>query len=77
MKSKHNSLTSVKTFQFEVKGFVCLHSYFINSWQSMFASVDIQSKLKANIRDHSQATVFDAKMWGIFTVTVCKTKDPD
>jgi len=22
-------------------------------------------------------TVFDAKMWGIFTVTACKTKDPD
>lgn len=42
-----------KTFQFEPKGFVCLHSYFINSWQSKFANVDIQSKLKANSEDHS------------------------
>lgn len=53
---------SVKTFQFEVKRFVCLHSYFINSWQSKFANVDIQSTFKANIRDHSQARIFDAKM---------------
>lgn len=49
-----------KTFQFEPQGFVCLHSYFINSWQSKFGSVDIQSKLKANIEDRSWEANFDA-----------------
>lgn len=53
-------MKSAKTFQFELQGSVSLHSYFINSWQSKFASVDIQGKLKANIENHSQEANFDA-----------------
>jgi len=47
-------MQSAKTFQFEPQGFVFLHSYFINSWQSKFASVGIQDVLKANIETHSR-----------------------
>lgn len=53
-------MKSAKTFQFEPQGFVCLQAYFINSWQSKFAKVDIQSKLKANIEDHLEKANFDA-----------------
>lgn len=53
-------MKSAKTFQFEPQGFVCLQAYFINSWQSKFAKVDIQSKLKVNIEDHLEKANFDA-----------------
>lgn len=34
-------MKSAKTFPFEPQGFVCLHEYFINGWQSKFANMDI------------------------------------
>lgn len=57
-----------------------MHVYFINRWQSKFANVDVESKLKANTEDHLGKANFDAVIpicIGLPIVTLSKTEVSD